>query len=77
MNKERRAHIGEILNELGNLKDQVDAVASDEQDAFDSMPEGLQNSDRGQSMEQAADALDEAGALLSEVLGLLSDAQDG
>jgi ABC-type transporter Mla subunit MlaD len=77
MNKERRTQIEEILNELGNLKDQVDALASDEQDAFDSMPEGLQNSDRGQSMEASADALDEAGALLSEVLGLLSDAQGG
>lgn len=75
MNRDRRNQISEALNELSNLKDVIEALAADEQDSFDAMPEGLQNSDRGTQSEEAASALDEAGALLSDILDLLEQAK--
>lgn len=71
MNKERRAKIAKILAQLSDLKDELESVAGEERDAFDNMPEGLQQSDRGQNSEQAADALDEAVNAMGEAVDQL------
>lgn len=67
MNKDQRKRLDEALklldeaNELiGQAQGIVEEVAGDERDKFDNMPEGLQASERGQAIEAAADALDEA-----------------
>lgn len=59
MNKERRKKLGEIIDQLEYLREDLDAVASEEREAYDNLPESLQESDRGCAMEEAADELDE------------------
>lgn len=56
MNKADRNRLDEIKTELGNLQLQVQQLGSDlremadaEQEKFDNLSEGLQNSERGRS----------------------------
>ena len=59
MNKARRKKLGEIIDQLEYLREDLDAVASEEREAYDNLPESLQESDRGCAMEEAADELDD------------------
>ena len=52
MNKERRKELETISSSIAELKAAVDAVAEAEQEAFDSLPENLQDSEKGERMEE-------------------------
>lgn len=67
MNKSRRKRLSEIADELENLYQDLDAVASEEREAYDNLPESLQESDRGCAMEEAADELDDICSELDEL----------
>ena len=60
MNKARRNRIADVQTQLEALKQDIDAILSEEQEAYDNMPEGLQESERGQAMQEAIDALESA-----------------
>ena len=82
MNKERRSALSEGLMNLENsielfdvLKERVARELSviedslnDEQDYFDNMPEGIQNSEKGEMAQEAIDKLQEAVDLVNEFL---------
>lgn len=74
MNKDRRSRIADILSQLETLKDQIAELQGEEQDAFDNMPEGLQQSDRGQASESAASALSDAESSIDDVINSLEEA---
>lgn len=57
-----------------SVEDTIDEVASEERDAFDNLPEGLQQGDKGQAMEAAADALDEAKSQVDSALEAIGEA---
>lgn len=66
MNKATRKQIEDIVSQLeelrgklGDLKDEVANIQSEEQEKFDNMPEGLQQGDGGQAIEAAANSLSE------------------
>jgi tRNA(Ile)-lysidine synthase TilS/MesJ len=74
MNKARRTAIRNILNDLekleglmADIRDAIEIVKDEEREAFDNMPESLQNSERGEACSNAADALDEAFSALEEM----------
>lgn len=46
--------------ELDSFKDSVEELAAEQREKFDNMPEGLQQGDTGQTLEQQADTLDSA-----------------
>lgn len=46
----------------------LDDVISQEQDAYDNMPEGIRGSERGESTEQGLDNLNEAKDLIEETI---------
>lgn len=67
MNKDDKARVAELKTKLESLKSEVEAVGSElrtladaEQEKFDNMPDGLQQGDAGQAIENAAQQLDEA-----------------
>ncbi len=80
MNKDRRAKLQTALetikeiNLLTNVINVVEAAAEEEREAFDNLSEGLQQSERGQAMDLAADALSEACESLEEASGALAEA---
>lgn len=61
MNNKRRVELQRVIDSLEN-------VIVDEQDAYDNMPEGIQESERGEVMETGLDSLNEAKDLLEETL---------
>lgn len=60
MNKERRAKINDIKCRLEKIKNDLSIILSDEEGAFESMPEGLQYSERGMNSEDSIDSMNEA-----------------
>ena len=57
MNKERREELGDVVEYLDDAIVRLEEIRDDEQDAFDDLPEGLQNSKTGDSMLVAIDKL--------------------
>lgn len=72
MNKQRRKELANIviavesvctpvdIEELEGIKSDIEMVLMDEEMAFDSMPEGLQYSMRGETSQEAQDNMNEA-----------------
>lgn len=67
MNAQRRKALAALIDrieELGaardTLRDELETIRDEEQDAFDNMPEGLQQGDKGQAMEEAIGIIEEA-----------------
>lgn len=80
MNKERRSRIRDLIKAFkdlsstiqNDLSSQVQDLHDLEEEAFDNMPESMQDSDRGTAMQDAMDELQSAVDLCSEA----SDAID-
>jgi uncharacterized coiled-coil DUF342 family protein len=87
MNKDRRNQIAEVAAKLADLealrdeiKEAIENIRDEEQEYFDNMPEGLQQSDRGYAAEEAISQLDEAVSALEDldtmgIAGNLEEAQ--
>ena len=80
MNDTRRRRINELKTQvdfanttLKEVSKKLSSLLSEEQDAFDNMPEGLQNSYRGMCSEDAIDNMEEASEKLDEVIELLNN----
>lgn len=58
MNKARRERLAKASALLAQAKEIIEGVKSEEQEKYDNMPENLQNSDRGQQMQEGLTALD-------------------
>ena len=74
MNKQRRNAIKKIISELEKIKstildkcDEVSNIQSEEEDAFDCMPESLQDGDRGCAMQEAIDMLDDISGNIEDI----------
>lgn len=78
MNNARRKALTAVLNELADLRSRVEEVRSDEEDAFENLPENLQyGSERGEQMESAIARLDDALAAFDEIESALNDTVEG
>lgn len=73
MNKDRRKRISALIEQIENLSADVVALADEEQEAFDNLPESLQDGERGQAMSDAVDKLNDAASDLSNAATTLSE----
>lgn len=76
MNNVRRHHINAIISTLQDRLSQLETIRDEEQEAYDSMPDGLKESDRGQQAEQACSELDDACSNLESVIDSLENAKE-
>lgn len=60
MNAYRRKRIEDLQSTLTSLRDEIQVLLDEEQDAFDNMPESLQQGEKGEKAQAAIDALEEA-----------------
>lgn len=58
----------ELKSKIEDIKVTIDDLRMDEEDAFDNMPESLQCSERGETMEQNVDCFDDAISSLESIL---------
>ena len=57
MNAKTRKQIEKYIETIENVKSEIEDIQSDEECKFDNMPEGLQESERGEAMQEAIDYL--------------------
>lgn len=80
MNKERRKKLDilgikmeNIVKEIEDIKNQLNDVLVDEENAFDSMPEGLQVSERGMNSEESIDLMYDIKDKLEQCIDNIND----
>lgn len=71
MNKDQRKQLNDVVTALSDLRDQLDAIASDERDKYDNLTEGLQATERGQALSDAADTLEGVVSTLDDAISEL------
>ena len=67
MNAQRRKALREIISELETLKAKVADLAGEERDAYDAMPESIQQGERGEAASESADSLEGADSTFDEL----------
>ena len=89
MNRIRRKSLRTTLGQMDELstvletvKEALQDVLNEEQEAYDNLPEGLQESDRGQQMQEYIDALegvvDSLGELdIEDLYGTIEEIAEG
>ena len=60
MNKQRRSSIKRAIELLDNVRGIIQDAQDEEQEAFNNMPESLQESERCSAMEDAIDSMEDA-----------------
>lgn len=60
MNKARRKQLEELIEQLGIIRDGIEAVMDEEQESYDNLPEGIQAGERGDAMQENIDNLQAA-----------------
>ena len=70
---ELASKLNSITTMIEDLKSDLETYAEEEQDKYDNMPESLQYSERGEAMQEAADALND---LVSRLDGSVSELYD-
>ena len=76
MNGNRRKRIAIIVNGLNVLLDDIQSLLEEEQNAFDALPESLQEAERGEAMQEAIDNLDAASSSVEEAVESLESAAE-
>lgn len=74
MNAKRRKVIDKLSAQIEEIKMAIDSLRDDEQEALDNLPDSLQETERGEKMESAIEALDYASDDLQECLDHLLEA---
>lgn len=73
MNAERRERIGRISQKLRDLQLEVDAIRVEEEDSFGNLPESLQESEKGDRMQECMDSLERAYDSIDDALDALDE----
>ena len=60
MNKQRRSVLRDLIERLNPIRDELESVKDEEQDAYDNLPDGLRDGMRGEMMAETVDGLQEA-----------------
>lgn len=73
MNKARRKWLEETINKLEEQKTELESIGEEEQEAYDNMPESLQDSEKGQTMYENIDTLEAAASDLDDIITNLQE----
>jgi len=73
MNNARRKKIEDITTRIETLVTELEEIRDDEQSAFDSIPESLQESEKGEAMQAHVENLESCVSSLNDVLSYLSE----
>ena len=57
MNKDRRSRLDELKEQLTGIMSGIEEIRDEEEAAYENLPESLQESERGEAMQNAVDTL--------------------
>ena len=75
MNNSRRKRIDALIERIDDLMSDLDLIREEEQEAYDNLPESIQDSERGETMYNAIDNLESAASYLEDIEDCLNDAK--
>lgn len=73
MNIKRRRKILQVICALEEQLEQIESVCEEEQEAYDNLPEGIQGSDRGDTMYEIIDGMESAYSDLKDIISNLQE----
>jgi hypothetical protein len=73
MNAQRRKEIAKAIALIEDAIAILDYAAEEEREAYDNLPESLQLSERGERMEECADAIENVSRELTDQIDCLND----
>ena len=83
MNKEKRKAIKEnnkkiefVIDILNKYKEEIELIQSDEEEAYNNLPEGFQDGLRGQDMQDAIDEIEEMIDEIDDIIERLSEVKN-
>jgi len=76
MNKNRRKELERALDSLSEAKDIADQARSEEDDAWENLPDSIREGERGEAMQEAMSLLEDAVSNMEEAFGNIQQAQD-
>ena len=74
MNKSRRKKIEAIKNLLSTIQTDLEVIKDEEQEAYDNLPESMQDGEKGEKMYEAIDNLETVCSSLEEIQENLNEA---
>lgn len=76
MNAKRRKEIENILASLEGLEERISALYDEESEAYENLPEAIQESERGENMLAASEALENAMDAASSIDDVISSLRE-
>lgn len=76
MNKPRRSSIQKIMEQLEEIKTEIECICTDEEEYRDNIPENLQGSEKFENASSACDSLYEAVSNLEDAISNLESATE-
>lgn len=73
MNDARRQELNDVIEYLDDAIDRLEEIRDDEEDSYDNLNEGLQNSRTGANMLEAIDQLEGFCADIADIKGKIMD----
>ncbi len=73
MNKKRKKKLCELKTQIIDVKYDVEELVCDEEEAFDNLPENLQESERGEDMQEWIEKLNDLNYTLDEVESVFNE----
>lgn len=73
MNKTRRKWIESLVEKLYEIQSDVDSIADEENEAYENLPEGIQDSDRGNTMYENVDDLQDISNGIEDTIDRLNE----
>ena len=69
MNKTQRVRIGEIISKIEDARQELEEISQEEQDKFDNLSEGLQQTEKGEELSKSAEDFADFARTLEELSG--------
>lgn len=73
MNKERRSKLGSVIDTISDAISELEEIRDEEQDALDALPESLQYSTKGETMQEYIDDIE---SVLDDITNVQDAIQD-
>lgn len=77
MNAKGRKELRSYVDQLEEIKSCIETMQEDETEKLDNMPEGLQESERGEAMQEAIENLESASSSLEEAIDYINEILEG
>ena len=73
MNKQRRKALDEVHSKLMTIVEELEDIEAEEEDAYYNLPEGIQNSEKGEKMQEYVEIISSTRYQIDEMLGYIWD----